>query len=245
MHRPSPRTSTIAAVLVAVLASACGPAPASTTPPSVAASASAAPSSAPASDSASASPSPAASLEPSASATEAASPAASGFPTAFTVAPNAEADGLFEEPDSCRNPQDGYVLDYPDPWYTNTEIRDVPACSWFSPTFYEVDDFATRPDEIAIEIFWIEGGHPVDGELLTEERGIAGGQYATRVESEGTPEDPTSGRSYEYIIQLGRTSEQGPNLVARTDTSMGGDYELNKAILDRIVASIEFLGSTQ
>ena len=47
------------------------------------------------------------------------------------------------------------------------------------------------------------------------------------------------------MIQLGRTAEEGPNLVARTDTSMGGDYDLNRAILDRIMASIEFLGSTQ
>ena len=245
MHRLSPRTSTIAAVLVGLLVSACGPAPASTTPSSAGASASAAPSSAPASVSASASASQAASEEPSASASEAASPSASGVPTAFTVAPDPEADALFEEPDSCRNPQDGYVLAYPDPWYTNTEIRDVPACSWFSPTFYEVDDFATRPDEIAIEIFWIAGGRAVDGELLTEERGIVGGQYATRLEVEGTPDEATSGASYEYVIQLGRTPEEGPNLVARTDTSMGGDYELNKAILDRMMASIEFLGSTQ
>jgi len=246
MHRRSrPSVIRTLALVLGLIATACGPAPASTPGPTAATSASALPSTAPASASVSASASAAASEEPSASASEAASPSASGFPTAFSVAPNADADALFEEPDSCRNPQDGYVLAYPDPWYTNTEIRDVPACSWFSPSFYEVDDFATRPDEIAIEVFWVAGGYDEDGEQLSSERGIAGGQYAVRVEVEGTPDDGTSGTSYVYVIQLGRTTEEGPNLVARTDTSMGGDYELNKAILDRIAASIEFLGSTQ
>ena len=241
MHRLSPRTSTAVALLVGILAAACGPVTPSTAPPSVDASASATPSSAPASASASS----AASEQPSATATEGAEPSASGFPTAFTVTPNPEADELFSEPGSCRNPQDGYVVAYPDPWYTNTEIRDVPACSWFSPTFFEVDDFATRPDEIAIDIVWVgeDVGHTT--EELSRARGIVGGQYAVRHELVGTPDDQTSGRTYRYVIQLGRTPEEGPNLVARTDTSMGGDYELNRAILDRIIASIEFLGSTQ
>ena len=189
------------------------------------------------------SPTEAPTTSPSATAT----PETSGStaPTAFAVAPNADADALFAIQDSCRNPQDGYVLAYPDSWYTNTEIRDVPACSWFSPSFYTVDDFDPLPPEIAIEIFWIEGDRGYTTDVLGSEDGLAGGQYATRVEVAGTAADATDGESYEYLIQLGRTREEGPNLVARTDSGMGGDYELNRAVLDRIVASMEFIGSVQ
>jgi MoxR-like ATPase len=50
---------------------------------------------------------------------------------------------------------------------------------------------------------------------------------------------------YVYQIQLGPSPEEGPNLVVITTTEMGGDYELNQAILDRMMATIEFFGSTQ
>ena len=245
MHRLPRRAFPLVALAIGLIATGCGPSPASTSSPTVNSSANASASTTPSVPPASATTSASASAEPSASSPGSATPSASGFPTAFAIEPDPEADALFEAPDSCRNPQDGYTVAYPDPWYTNTQIRDVPACSWFSPTFYEVDDFATRPDEIAIEIFWLGGDRGHLGEELSRERGIVGGQYAVRIEVEGTPDDPSTGRSFEYVVQLGPTSEGGPNLVVRTDTSMGGDYELNKAILERIMASIEFLGSTQ
>jgi hypothetical protein len=180
----------------------------------------------------------------SASAEAMASPGV-GFPTAFEVMANAEADALFATRDACRNPRDNYELEYPDDWYTNTEIRDVPACSWFAATFYDVDDFDDIPDEIGIEIFWIPGDRGYTAEIQSSENGIVGGQYATRVEVAGTSDDPAEGTSYEYVIQLGPSPEEGPNLVARTDSAMGGDPELNRAVLDRMMATIEFTGSTQ
>ena len=213
-----------------------------------------------ASEAASPSPSPSPSASSSTAATEAPSfastaeptaaeaspePTAAGFPSEFAVAPNADADALFAVRDRCRNPQDGYEVELPDDWYTNTEIRDVPACSWFSPTFYTVDDFDAVPDEIAIEIFWIAGERHASRDVTDSEDGLVGGQNATRSELAGTSTDPAEGTSYEYVIQLGPTPEAGPNLVARTDTAMGGDYELNKAVLDRIVATMEFRGSVQ
>ena len=164
---------------------------------------------------------------------------------AFVITPDPAADSLFLDRDECENRQDGYELQFPDAWYTNTEIRDVPACSWFSPEVFTVDDFDDIPDEIAIEIFWLAGDRGYHGEILARDEGIVGGQYAARVEVEGTPDDATGGTSYEYVIQLGPTPEEGPNLVARTDTDMGGDYELNRAVLDRMMATIEFVGSVQ
>lgn len=163
----------------------------------------------------------------------------------LTVAPNAEADALFLERDECTNRQDGYIVEFPEDWYTNTELARFPACSWFSPTFYEVDDQTQVPDEIAIEIFWLDGARGYLGEPISREEVRVGGQIAARIEITGTSESQTDGTMYEYVIRLGPTPEEGPNLVARTDTDMGGDYDLNKAVLDRIMATIEFIGTTQ
>jgi len=163
----------------------------------------------------------------------------------FTVMPNPEADALFLDRDECTNPQDGYQLQFPDDWWTNTEIARFPACVWFSPTFYEVVDETQRPDEIAIEIFWVGGDYGWFTEEFSREEVAVGTQRGVRAEIAGTPDDSANGTTYLYVVQLGPTSEEGPNLVARTDTEMGGDYDLNKAVLDRIMATIEFIGTTQ
>jgi hypothetical protein len=163
----------------------------------------------------------------------------------FTVMPNPEADALFLDRDECTNPQDGYQLQFPDDWWTNTEIARFPACVWFSPTFYEVVDETQRPDEIAIEIFWVGGDYGWFTEEFSREEVAVGTQRGVRAEIAGTPDDASAGTTYLYVVQLGPTPEEGPNLVARTDTEMGGDYDLNKAVLDRIMATIEFIGTTQ
>jgi hypothetical protein len=142
----------------------------------------------------------------------------------FTVIPNPEADALFLERDECTNPQDGYQLQFPEDWWTNTEIARFPACVWFSPTFYEVVDETQRPDEIAIEIFWVGGDYGWFTEEFSREDVALGTQRGVRAEIAGTPDDSANGTTYLYVVQLGPTPEEGPNLVARTDTDMGGDY---------------------
>ena len=171
--------------------------------------------------------------EPSATPAETPPPTGGGF----QVAANAEADALFLARDSCENRRDGYQLEYPDEWYTNTEYRDFPPCAWFSPSSYETDGDEV-PAEIAITIEWFAtdiGRH--DAEIVSIQEGEVGGQSAVRTEWD----DDT----YWYSVQLGRTPEEGPNLLFATSAEMGGDYELNKAVLDRIMVTIEFIGSTQ
>jgi len=157
----------------------------------------------------------------------------------FTVTPNPDADALFVDRDECTNRQDGYQLEFPDDWWTNTEIARFPACVWFSPTFYEVTDETQVPDEIGITIEWFPDGiGRVDGaDIVTREDVVVGGQAASRVEWDDG--------SYWYAIQLGPTPEEGPNLLAVTSVDFGGDYELNKAVLDRMMSTIEFIGTTQ
>lgn len=175
--------------------------------------------------------------EPTASPTLEPTPAATTAPDGtFVPAENAEADALFLARDECQNLGDGYQLIYPDDWYTNTEFRDVPACSWFSPTFYEVDDSGEVPDEIAITIIWLPNGFGYIEDPIRQDEGMIGGQNAIRLEFED---------SYGYVIQLGPSWNDGPHLAARTARDMGGDYELNKAVLDRLMLTIEFIGSVQ
>jgi hypothetical protein len=184
-------------------------------------------------------------------ASEAPSPSASevGELRPFAVAANPAADALFLDRDDCDNDANGYRLEFPDAWYTNTAIGDVEPCSWFSPTFYEVSDPSQVPPEIAITIAYLDSdiGTYTD-EAVSREFGLVGGtQTAVRVEYRPGDESaqPADWRAYLYVIQLGPTEEEGPNLVLQTSTEMGGDYELNKAVLDRIVATLEFIGTTQ
>ncbi len=191
-----------------------------------------------------------ASVAASQSASAEATPSSSRSATGFDIAPHAEADSLFLDRDECENEADGYRLDFPDAWYTNTAVGEFEPCQWFSPTFYEVEDPNQVPDEIAITIEYLTGDRGSIEEEISRASGIVGEtQPAVRVEYRGAAGDggemPADWREYVYLVQLGPTEEEGPNLLIRTTTDMGGDYELNKAVMDRIVATMEFTGTIQ
>jgi hypothetical protein len=192
-------------------------------------------------------PTPSATPEPTPSpeATESAEPSASSTPIegegGFTFASNAEADALMVDRFDCQNLDDGYQVEVPAEWNTNAEIGGTPPCSWFAPTEYETGAPGEVPDEVAIEIFVIEGSREYLLEIIDEDTGFIGAtQPATRVRVDGNDSE-----AYEYVVQLGPTPEEGPNLVARTSSLMGGDYDLNRAILDRMMATMEFIGTIQ
>jgi hypothetical protein len=184
---------------------------------------------------------------PSPSASETESPDADPSSTpiegagGFTWESSAEADALMEETFDCQNLDDGYQVDFPAEWNTNAELGRVPTCSWFAPTEYETGDPGVVPDEVAIEIFVIDGPREYLLEVIDRDRGLIGAtQPATRYSVAGNDAE-----AYEYVVQLGPTPEEGPNLVARTSSLMGGDYDLNRAILDRMMATMEFIGVIQ
>lgn len=159
----------------------------------------------------------------------------------FTIESNAEADALFAERFTCENLDDGYQVDFPAEWNANAEFGAVAPCSWFAPTEYETGAPGEVPDEVAIEIFVVDGDRGYQGDIEERSEGMIGAtQPAFRVEVRADGET-----SYEYVVQLGRTLEEGPNLVARTSTEMGGDFELNSAILDRMMATMELIGVIQ
>jgi hypothetical protein len=159
----------------------------------------------------------------------------------FTFEANAEADALMDETFDCQNLDGGYQVEFPAEWNANAEFGDVPTCSWFAPTEYATGGAGERPDEVAIEIFIIDGSRDYVLEIVDRASGLIGAtQPATRVTLAGN-----DGESYEYVVQLGPTPEEGPNLVAWTSSLMGGDYDLNRAVLDRMMATMEFIGVIQ
>lgn len=163
----------------------------------------------------------------------------------FAVLPNAEADALFLQRDGCENRDRGWRLAFPDAWWTNTAFGDLDPCSWFSPTAFDVTRDDAVPAEVAIVIRYVEGPVEPAGEELARDEGYIGiTQSAVRLELGGDGDErPSAWREYAYIVQLGPTPAEGPNLYVRTASDMGGDYELNKAVLDRIMATMELLGS--
>ena len=178
-------------------------------------------------------------------ATPSAEPTASPSPlpasTPFPVLESEEADALFDRPDSCTNPEIGYTVTFPDDWYTNTEIGEQAACTWFTPDFFEVDVPGETPEEVWISIGLLEGSvgyntlTPVESSDQVEIGGYAGhrAEYRTLDEIGDTDSDHLT---YHYVVPF---DTAGLTLVAATDVDMADDYELAKAVLDRIMASME------
>lgn len=160
---------------------------------------------------------------------------------AFTVIDSAAADDLFSRPDTCTNPVDGYSVTFPDDWYRNTAIGDTPACSWFTPEFFEVDESGQPLDEIWISMSVIDGAIGYTGitQIYSSEEISIDGVSATRVESNPNRNEDPAYRRYWYVIPLD-SDGVGPTFVAQTDTDSADDYELARAVLDRIMASLEF-----
>jgi hypothetical protein len=182
---------------------------------------------------------------PSAGATESpdADPSSSQIEGAggFTWETSAEADALMEDTFDCQNLDDGYQVDFPAEWNTNAELGGTPPCSWFAPTEYETGAPGDVPDEVAIEIFLVDGDRGYHGDITDRREGFVGAtQPATRVLVV-----VGDVQHYEYVVQLGETPEEGPNLVARTTSEMGGDFDLNRAVLDRMMGTMEFIGVIQ
>lgn len=158
--------------------------------------------------------------------------------TAFTVIASDEADALFATTATCTNDVAGYSLTYPGSWYTN-EPGAAPACSWFSPE--PIDDLASDggKDGTAIILRDFAGGI---GQILEWPRILAEQVTIGGFEGHRT-EDMVPGRPpafyYGYTILLDADPD-GAKIGAFTGTDRDGDYVLNKAVLDRIMAGLAF-----
>ena len=208
----------VSVMAVAILLAGCGDAPAPSASPET-----------------SATPAPTPSDEPSAS--PSASP--SQEPTPFPVRDSAEADALFRRPDTCTNPEVGYTVTFPDDWYTNTAIGDQAACTWFTPDHFEVAASGETPEEIWIGVALVPGiiGYnmlsPTEDGDEVEVDGYSGHWSEFRLLDEIG--DPDGLLTFHYVVPFHRA---GPTLVVTTNVEMADDYELAKAVIDRMMASL-------
>lgn len=163
----------------------------------------------------------------------------------FTIIDSSEADALFSAPDTCTNPVAGYIVTYPDDWWTNTAIGSVAACSWFAPTSYDVANPNVVPDEVVIVIWVYDGAFgfvDMPRDSLHEEISVDGYEAVRRQNvgmcySNGGCQDLPP--SYEYTVILSGSQAEGPTLRAVTSSEGTDQYILNRAVLDRMMASFQ------
>ena len=167
----------------------------------------------------------------------------SGSP--FTIIDRAEADALFSKVDTCTNPVGRFTVSFPAAWYTNPTIRTLPACSWFGPTPFSVSSTSVVPHEVQIVILAFDGafGYFDSPEVTMNEQILIGGHQGDRMQQIGINYEGGGGHeslppSYIYTTDFGSPNQVGPSMQAIAASQGASDYILNKAVLDRMMASL-------
>ena len=166
----------------------------------------------------------------------------------FTIIDSAAADALFGQVDTCTNPVGRFTVTFPATWYTNPTVAGLPACSWFAPTPFTISSTSTVPDEVAMVVTVHQGsvGYFNAPETTLQEQISIGGHDGGRMEQVGmTYEGAGFERlppSYVYTVDFGGLAGNGPTAQAIADSVGAADYVLNKAVLDRIMASLVYVG---
>ena len=151
-----------------------------------------------------------------------------------------EPGGKEELAERCENPEGGYAVRYPGGWHTNDGSVTAP-CSFFHPEAFELPE-ASEPPPLAVSIGRepvafadATGGNPGIRIVSSEEVEVAG-RPAVRRETDSTGEAlfPAGVRALEYLVDL-----EGETLVAVTRSRGELDFERNRDVLDRIVATLE------
>jgi hypothetical protein len=145
-----------------------------------------------------------------------------------------QADALFGDTVTCATEQ--YQVSYPARWFTSGSD-----CVYFGPDRLRSGsdpDQAPLGSSMSLRVVsGAFGAGSFDGRLLGRENVIIGGRRGIRMEWVTTASGG-SGRLYEYAIQIGDVEAFSPNLVAVVTTELKGDYALNKAVLDRMMATL-------
>jgi hypothetical protein len=175
-------------------------------------------------------------------------PTASLAPTAspLDVAASLEADRLFATPQRCELTLAGHrvSITFPGAWSTNDVVDGsggISACVWFAPNDLVIPDPLTQaPEGVAISVGSVGGPAKFSHEWISREETTIAGRPAWRVEESAASPSNADEETLQlvYWISLAATSTDGPTLVARTATEEAGNYVLNKAVLDRMMASL-------
>lgn len=167
-----------------------------------------------------------------------------------TATPFAAAE--FDDPDSCLNEQAGYRIAFPDSWWTNTAYEDpnlgpTAACVYFAPAAFDVTTATQEepiPEGVAITASHTLGClgyiHPTKS---STDMMISGFDARAEELAEGKRESNPP-LLYRYVVdRLPDAScegeANGDMLLFTTAPDMPGDYEENKAMLDRMMQTVE------
>jgi hypothetical protein len=148
----------------------------------------------------------------------------------------AAADELFAEADACSDLERGINVILPDAWWTNTAIDDLAACSYFAPAYFELGEPGAIPDGVAISIELATGAVGTIEEILGKETLVVDSSPARLWElTPGLGAPPPATRTYQYIVSLDDTPDDGPSLVASVWSERSDDYERDKVVLDEMM----------
>jgi hypothetical protein len=154
-----------------------------------------------------------------------------------TAGESATAVFADQGPVTCTNAEGGYSIGVPAGWWYL--ITNDP-CGYLDPEPFTFVG-ATPQGPVAIRISVVEGVVGTFYETVSSEEISIAGHRATRWElraggEEGGP--PPGTLIYEYIVQLDATPDDGPTLLAHTESADQPDYEQNKLVLDAIMATL-------
>lgn len=159
---------------------------------------------------------------------------------------------VFDDPDNCEHSSGAYRVALPDSWWWNTEyehdeLGTLAACRYFSPERYDITTASREqpiPDRVSIWMDYAEGGCYAYINPILEEREVTIDGFAATVTefAEGKLQDnPPS--YYQYVIDLSPElpceDPQSARISATTGVDLYGDYEDNKAMLDRMMETME------
>jgi hypothetical protein len=149
----------------------------------------------------------------------------------------ATADDLMHDTATCTNDGGPFVLRYPDGWFTNEPAGETPGCTFFGPSDMSGDGGDGLPDGAEITISVSDGAVGSFDSFFSFDSVNVGGRPGQRTETDGTVSG--DGRSYRYVVQL-TNQIVGTNLLAAVRLRDATDYELAKAVLDRMLDTIRF-----
>jgi hypothetical protein len=146
----------------------------------------------------------------------------------FTVIADARADALFTTTLECHNPELGFTVSYPSSWAADESCH------------------AFGPDGAEISLNFLDGAigffNAPDYDL--SQSVAIDGWTGTRVQSIGVTHESGAYQalppSYAYTFQPAGSDGLGPTLVAGTSSEGLPDYVRNRAVLDRMMASLRF-----
>jgi hypothetical protein len=169
-----------------------------------------------------------------------------GDDEAATTTTTTEADGGDGEDwrplVPCENADDGYTIDRPEPWETNSADAMAP-CSLFDPEPIDVDPGTQIPLDIAVRVTVDAVDHERVAtedqrgeEVLAFDEPVVADLTTTRIEARAEGDTvlrPEGSVETRWLVDLG----DGRTLVAAT-TDVAGDYERNRAVLDAMVGTL-------